>query len=251
MSTETQVQFTDGEHTLFGTWSIPESRSPKTPLVILLSGDSPKGSNGLTWVNISRKLRQSGIATFRFDFTGLGASPGCYEKITLTLGRKNFRGAMRYINSLWRMNGNIGIIGASYGGNIALLESSDFQEIKALGLKSPSAFLPEGYEKQYGAEFMKKWGEDGYHPDVGLNYTSVLDSLFHNTFEAASKIAVPVRIVHGTEDTAVPIRHARDLVRILPNASIYEMEGADHWYDKNDEWELMANDLVNFMRCTL
>jgi pimeloyl-ACP methyl ester carboxylesterase len=94
---------------------------------------------------------------------------------------------------------------------------------------------------------MKRWGEEGYSEEVGLNYTAVLDSLFHNTYEAARRITCPVRIVNGTADRAVPIRHARDLYRVMPNASILEIEGADHWYAEGDEWERMASDIVDFL----
>jgi len=56
-----------------------------------------------------------------------------------------------------------------------------------------------------------------------------------------------VRIVHGTADSSVPIRHARDLFKVLKNGSMFEIEGADHWYAQGDEWQRMADDLVKFM----
>ncbi len=56
-----------------------------------------------------------------------------------------------------------------------------------------------------------------------------------------------MRIVHGTADSSVPIRHARDLFKVLKNGSMFEIEGADHWYAQGDEWQRMADDLVKFM----
>ena len=94
---------------------------------------------------------------------------------------------------------------------------------------------------------MKAWGEEGYSEVVGLNYSAVIDSLLHNTFAAATKIRAKVRIVQGDADSAVPIRHSRDLVRLLPDGSLLEIEGADHWYANGDEWDRMADDLVAFM----
>lgn len=141
----------------------------------------------------------------------------------------------------------VGVIGSSYGGNVALLKAADYPEIKALGLKSASTFLPEGYQLQYGAELMEVWGREGYSAEVGLKYTAVMDSLFHNTYAAAARIQARVRLVHGTADSAVPIRHARDLLRVLPKGSMLEIDGADHWYANGDEWERMAIDIVDFM----
>ena len=84
-------------------------------------------------------------------------------------------------------------------------------------------------------------------PDMQSPYEIVLDALFHNTYDAASRIEAKVRIAHGTADTSVPIRHARDLLRVLKDGSILEIEGADHWYSQGDEWQRMADDLVGFM----
>lgn len=251
MSNIDLVKFSDGEHTLFGAWTFPSSKSG-FPLVVLATGDGRNGSKGQTWQNLVPMLIERGIAAFLFDFTGLGYSPGIYEDLTLTRGCQNFRGVMAYISKNGQQdNSRVGIIGSSYGGNVALLEAANFPEIKALGLKSPSTFLPEGYERQYGADLMKKWGEDGYSEVVELKYGAVIDSLLHNTYASAAKINAATRIVHGTADTAVPIRHSRDLVRVMPNASLFEIEGADHWYAEGDQWQRMAIDLTDFMAATL
>jgi len=245
------VKFDDGVNTLYGSWGAPEDVE-NYPLVILATGDGPNGSKGQTWRQLVHMLNSRGIGTFLFDFSGLGHSPGVYRELTLSTGCKNFQGVVNFVSSSGQHDKNrMGVIGASYGGNVALLEAAKFDQIKAIGLKSASTFLPEGYQLQYGAELMEKWGNDGYSETVGLNYTSVLDSLFHNTYLEASKIQAPVRLVHGTGDSAVPIRHARDLLKVLPNGSIFEIEGADHWYAEGNEWQQMAENLIQFMVDTL
>jgi hypothetical protein len=128
-----------------------------------------------------------------------------------------------------------------------LLEAAKFPEIKAIGLKSASTFLAEGYEFELGHDKMSQWEQDGFLSEVGHTYDIVLDSLLLNTYSAAASIQAPVRIVHGTADSSVPIRHARGLLRILPNGSMLEIPGADHWYTEGDEWATMAHDLVRFM----
>ena len=241
------VKFDDGTHTLYGSWGIPEGKND-FPLVVVATGDGPGGSKGQTWQQLVPMLNSRGIGTFLFDFSGLGHSPGVYKELTLSLGCNNISGVIDYISKCGKHDKNrVGIIGASYGGNVALLEASKFHQLKAIGLKSPSTFLPEGYQLQYGAELMETWGRDGYSETVGLNYSAVIDALFHNTYLEASKIKVPVRIVHGTCDSAVPIRHARDLLKVLPHGSLFEIEGADHWYSEGDEWQRMAEDLIQFM----
>lgn len=233
---------------LFGSWSIPENVPPGFPLVVLATGDGPNGSKGQTWQQLVPLLRDKGIATFLFDFSGLGNSPGIYKDLTLTIGRENFRDVMEYVTHSGDHNrSRIGVIGSSFGGNVALLEAKNYPEIVAVGLKSASTFMPEGYERELGSEKMEEWARANYLEEVGHTYAIVHDALFHNTYEAASLIESPVRIVHGTSDSSVPIRHARDLLRVLKNGSIYEIEGADHWYAEGDEWQRMADDLINFM----
>jgi dipeptidyl aminopeptidase/acylaminoacyl peptidase len=242
-----EFQAEDGS-LLKGTWGRPGSAARGFPVVVLATGDGPNGSRGETWQNLVPLLNGRGIATFLFDFAGLGDSPGTYEDLTLTRGCRDFRAALDYVTS----NGNhnrdrIGVIGSSFGGNVALLEAASFPQIKAVGLKSASTFMPEGYEIELGHEAMARWGTEGYSDETKHTYDIVLDALFHNTYKAASTINAPVRIVHGTADSSVPIRHARDLLKVLKNGSILEIAGADHWYAEGDEWQQMADDLVSFM----
>ena len=249
MNEKKLVKFSDGKNELYGTWSKPVGIESNFPLVVLATGDSPNGSKGQTWQQLVPMLNNIGVGTFLFDFSGLGYSPGEYRELNLSLGCQNFRGAIEFVSTTGDHDKKrIGVIGASYGGNVALLEAANFNQIKAIGLKSPSTFLPEGYQLQYGAELMEKWSKKGYSEEVGLNYNSVIDSLFHNTYLSASKIKCPIRIVHGTTDSAVPIRHARDLIAVLQQGTIFEIEGADHWYANGNEWQQMAENLVDFMK---
>lgn len=233
---------------LVGSWSIPDGATPGYPLVILATGDGPSGSNSQTWTQFVPMLNDKGLATFLFDFAGLGHSPGSYRDLTLTIGCRNFRDAMQYVSKNGDHNkARIGVIGSSFGGNVALLEAASFPQIAGIGLKSASTFLPEGYEREIGSDKMVEWASNNYLEEIDHTYEIVEDSLFHNTYEKASKIKAPVRIVHGTADSSVPIRHARDLLRVLPNGTIFELDGADHWYAEGDEWVRMANNIVDFL----
>ncbi len=147
----------EGEQ-LAGSWGVPPDAAASYPLVILLTGDGPKGSNGQTWQQLVPMLTEQGLGTFLFDFAGLGHSPGDYKTLTLSRGCRDFRAAMEFIKSNGEHDKNrIGLIGSSFGGNVALLEAARYPEIKAVGLKSASAFLPECYQIELGAERMEEW----------------------------------------------------------------------------------------------
>ncbi|MBO3724177.1 prolyl oligopeptidase family serine peptidase [Actinomyces bowdenii] len=224
-------------------------RKNRIPLIILATGDGPSGSKGQTWTQLLPMIKNAGMASLLFDFRGLGYSDGTYEDLTLSMGCRNLEAILKYVTSS-NLQGDkgVGILGSSFGGNVALLTAGKYTEVGAIALKSPSSFLPEGYQLQYGAKLMKIWSDEGYHPEVGLKYTAVIDSLMHNTFLEASKISVPVRIVQGDADTAVPIRHSRDLVQVMKKASLLELPGVDHWYAETGAWDAMSNDLISFLK---
>jgi len=252
MNNRDLVEFFAGGEKLVGSWGTPSDVEAGYPLVVLATGDGPNGSNGQTWQQLVPMLTGQGIGTFLFDFAGLGHSPGNYATLTLRRGCRDFRAAMDFVLSKGAHDKTrIGVIGSSFGGNVALLEASRYPQIKALGLKSASTFLPEGYQAELGADKMEEWGRVGFLDEVGHTYDIVLDSLFHNTYEAASRIQASVHIVHGTSDSSVPIRHARDLLKVLKNGSILEIEGADHWYAEGDQWQRMAQSIVAFLAAQL
>jgi hypothetical protein len=65
----------------------------RIPLVIMLTGDGPKGTKSLSWANLPPRLASRGIASFLFDFEGLGISDGVRARLTLTKGIQNFLAA--------------------------------------------------------------------------------------------------------------------------------------------------------------
>jgi pimeloyl-ACP methyl ester carboxylesterase len=248
MSERQLVEFGADDERLVGSFGLPKDVGSGYPLVVLATGDGPNGSNGQTWTQLVPMLTSQGIGTFLFDFAGLGHSPGDYATLTLTRGCRDFRAAMDFVLSRGPYDlSRIGVVGSSFGGNVALLEASRYPQIKAIALKSASTFLPEGYQIELGPDKMAEWGSSGFLKEVGHTYDIVVDSLFHNTYEAASRISAPVRIVHGTSDTSVPIRHARDLLKVLRHGSILEIDGADHWYAEGNQWRTMADDIVKFL----
>ena len=160
MSHQSTVTFrTEDGNDLHGVWSPPNPNTQNYPLVILATGDGPNGSKGQTWQQLVPILNEVGIGTFLFDFAGLGYSPGDYASLTLSRGCRDFRAAVNYAQSHGSHDrSRLGAIGSSFGGNVILLEAAKFPEIKAIGLKSASTFLAEGYEFELGHDKMNQWG---------------------------------------------------------------------------------------------
>ena len=69
------VEFSSRGIVLRGRWQEPAA-PPPYPAVIFLTGDGAVGSESPTWAKFARMLTTRGVATFGFDFAGLGRSDG-------------------------------------------------------------------------------------------------------------------------------------------------------------------------------
>jgi len=245
------IEFKDNDITLIGQWFEPED-CEHYPVVLLATGDGPSGSKGLTWVNIVPRFLELNYGCFLFDFDGLGYSPNQRRDLTMTKGISNVRAAIKEIKRNPRADtSRIAGVGASFGGNALLLAAPMEPDIKVLALKSPCCFIAEAFICELGLQKVEQWSREGYLEEAGFNYDAFLDSYNHNTYEAASKIEIPVRVVHGSKDSAVPLRQSLDLMKFLKNGSLTVIEDADHWYAEGNEWELMAADLIAFVKANL
>ncbi len=241
------IKFKDSRKTLIGQWFEPKNVG-KFPLVILATGDGPSGTKGLTWINIVPKFLDKGIGCFLFDFDGLGYSPNPRRELTITKGISNLQAAINEVKKNLKVDTNrLAGFGSSFGGNVLLLAAHLEPGFKVLGLKSPCSFIAEAFTCEIGLDKVEIWSKEGYSEEAGFNYDAFLDSYNHNTYESASKTNIPVKVVHGSKDSAVPLRQSLDLMKFLPKAELFILEGADHWYSEGNEWEIMANTLVDFI----
>ncbi|MFD1359358.1 alpha/beta fold hydrolase [Fictibacillus halophilus] len=57
------------------------------------------------------------------------------------------------------------------------------------------------------------------------------------------EIKVPVTIIHGTEDPALPFEHAQALARAIPHSELVKLEGTGHEIHKED-WDTIIEKIV-------
>jgi alpha/beta superfamily hydrolase len=241
------IEFKDNETVLLGQWFEPKNQE-NFPAVILATGDGPSGSKGLTWTNIVPKFLEKGIGCFLFDFDGLGHSPNLRRELTLTKGISNIKAAILEMKKNPRLDKTrLAGFGSSFGGNILLLTAHLEDNFKVLGLKSPCCFIAEAFTCEIGLDKVESWSKTGFSKEAGFNYSAFLDSYNYNTFKTASLIDIPVKVVHGSKDSAVPLRQSLDLMKFLEKGELYTIEGADHWYSEGNEWEIMAEQLVDYI----
>lgn len=230
-----------------------EQHTP-SPLVIMLTGDGPKGTKSLSWVNMPPKLEEIGISSFLFDFEGLGYSEGQRRQLTVSKGIDNFRAAFAHVQKQdWVDQERLGAFASSFGATVLLLSPGIANALKAIGLKSPASFIADAYYHEIGGERFDVWRRDGYLEDNGYEFDVLLDSLNHNTYPAAAHIHTPCFITQGDSDEIIPTQHTKYLYECLgaKNKHLEIFRGVGHGYSEGDAWDKMANMFVAWFESTL
>lgn len=130
------------------------------------------------------------------------------------------------------------LIGHSMGGGISIIQTADDKRVKKLvTMASISGFgnlWPKEAEEQWklqGIMYMpnKRTGQEMPLKSALLydleNHPARLDIL-----AKAAEITQPWLIVHGDEDTSVPLSHAKELKKANKHAELSVIKGADHTF---------------------
>jgi pimeloyl-ACP methyl ester carboxylesterase len=220
------------------------------PIVITAHGfrGDKKGNS----VIFAEKLNAKNINTFRFDFFGHGESDGDFADITLSEGVDDILCAINYLSE--EGYSNISLVGTSFGGACGIIAASKTDKLKSLALRSP---VGDYYLKELmtrSKDELDMWKNRGYKvyknedgTELRLKYKFFEDLKNYNGFTCAEKITIPTFIVHGELDEIVPINLSEMLVKVMPNAKLDVIEGADHSYS-DEKHKIEAIDiLVGFL----
>lgn len=217
-----------------------------TKWVLILTGDSPKGTNGMSFRNFTALFLNRGISVVSFDFQGLGDSDGERKTLTLTKAINDFYEMTDFIVNLYDIPySNMGIFATSFGASVALCSSRLVNKACCLGLRSPAPFLAEAYINELSETEFNLWRTNQYSEVNGYNYEVLLDSLKYNIFQEAQKIDISTLIIHGEKDEIIPLSHSFMLFDIMTcKKEFAQIPNASHNYasldGSNSIWDSMA-----------
>jgi len=253
MIQEYEFRLSRKSETLRGRLISPDDQPPPYRIVMMLTGDGAKGTKSLSWVNFPQRLLRVGIASFLFDFEGLGFSGGNRQNLTHTKGIEQFAGALKFLRGQrWSNNKRLGVLASSFGASVLLASPKLANSFKAIGLKSPAPFLPDAYVAEIGVENLDAWAEKGFCEANGYDFEVLLDALKYDGYISAGNIKVPVLITHGTDDHIVPITQSKYLLQCLAGPKRLEVfAGTGHGYSEGDSWNRMADIFTEWFAKTL
>jgi len=212
--------------------------------VVLLCHGFMSDNASSTNLELSRRFVKAGIATARFDFDGHGAQPRPLQEMLMSRCVQQVEAILDWLVS----NGyaQIGLLGSSFGGLIAIHGAARKKAVKVLALKCPVSNYPPLWRDRLGEPGMKFWKDNNLLTFAGidgrarLEYGFYEDLLQFDTYKEAAAIEAPTLIVHGDADEDVPFAQSEKLFEILQcEKTFVPIEGADHPFSKDEDFEKM------------
>lgn len=206
------------------------------PIAILMHGFmSSSKSPGIQ--GLAKGLKERGIASLRFDFSGAGQSDGKYEEMTIRKQVSEADTILTYVKSLDCIDQTkIFLVGLSMGGVVAsLLAGQRKQDINKCCLWYPAAVLTDDVKAgriQNISFDLKNLPDYVTMPNgirVGRAYIEEVLSL--NIYEEAARFNRDVLVVHGDEDGLVPMKYSQQYCDVYERASLYVVHGGGHGFN--------------------
>jgi alpha-beta hydrolase superfamily lysophospholipase len=203
---ENSVRF--GGYRLAGVLHSPKE---KTSACVVTCHGLYSSKDSEKFVGIGRRFCKEGIAVLRFDFRGCGESGGLPEETSITGRIEDLESALNFVDGQGYKN--IGVMGSSLGGTVAVLTAAKDRKIKALVTWATPCYLGELFRGDV-IEGLEKLRQDVSKYDV---------------VRALKETRCPILIVHGSLDEIVPLSHAKVLYENAKELKdIQIIEGGDH-----------------------
>ena len=218
----------------------------KRPALILshgYGGDS-RGEEGF-----ARYFAERGFLTCALDFSGGGRgsrSDGeTWEMSPLTEVR-DLSAVINGIKNLpWADSGKIFLLGESQGGFVSSVAAAERPtDIAGLIALFPAYVLQDDSKKR--APDLDRLPERMEVMGLTLGPVYHRDALSFDVYDLLPRYPGPVLLMHGTEDTLVPIRYSERAEKTFPNARLVRVEGAGHGF-WGDFWLPAAQEIERFL----
>lgn len=180
-----------------------------------------------TMTRLAGGLSDAGYAVLRFDFTGLGESPGSFEQTTVANDVRDLAAAATAL--IGRGFGPCGLLGHSLGGAASLLAAARLKTVRSIvTLGAPSS--PTHVRHLFGDDDggptvpVRIGGQDF---EVARGFLDDLDT--HDQQHAVANLDRPLLVVHAVDDEVVPVAEGeRIFAAARQPKAFHPVIGADH-----------------------
>jgi pimeloyl-ACP methyl ester carboxylesterase len=217
-----------------------QRRAGRGPTLVFLPGYLSDMEGGKA-IALDGWADAQGRAMLRFDYAGCGASPGVFEKQTLTGWRDD---ALAAIDSV---DGPVVLVGSSMGGWIMLLAALARPERVAglVGIAAAPDFTGWGFTDAQKRTIREEGRVEERSPYS--EQPTITTRAFWESGEGLKllggpiALGCPVRLLHGTADPDVPWRISLDLAERLesPDVQVTLIKGGDHRLSRPQDISLL------------
>ena len=242
MPTENITITTDAGHELTGSLELP------TGLVrgaALFAHCFTCTKNSKAAVAVARALAKEGIATLRFDFTGLGGSGGDFGRAGFAVDVSDLVAAAEDL--LERFSQPILLVGHSLGGAAVLAAADEigFDRIAAVATIGAPSDVPHVLANIDGDLDAIRTAGQGEVRIAGRAFTLGRDFIekVENTdlLAEVARLRKPLLFLHSPTDDVVGIDHASALFQAAKHPkSFVSLEGADHLLLREEDASFVA-----------
>ena len=180
---------------------------------------------------ITETLAAHGIATLRFDFTGLGDSEGAFADTNFTSSIEDFMAATHFLRDNY--DAPEIVIGHSLGGAVALATAPDLPKVKAVVTIGAPA-TPEHILEHLRHDIETIRAEGEAEVELAGRPIKIKNQLLHDIEGVDLRIRIrsigkPLLILHSPIDNTVGIDNAADIFNVAKHPkSFVSLDSADH-----------------------
>lgn len=229
-----------GKH-LFG-WLLPGFENQPAPAVIVLHG---WGANAEMMLPLARPLQSASFTVLLIDARNHGSSDGDTFS-SMPRFAEDLDAAIDWLKTQPEaLPRQIAVIGHSVGAAAALLSASHRHDLS--GVISLAAFA-------HPADMMRRWLATKHFPyfPLGWYVLHYVQHVIGHRFDAIAplntlpRITCPVLLVHGADDSTVPVSDAHALFARRPSERV-QLRVLPGEHDATDELERHTDELIAFL----
>ncbi|MBR1828864.1 MAG: alpha/beta fold hydrolase [Atopobiaceae bacterium] len=216
------------------------------PTVVLAHG---LGADHTHMDAYSNLLADHGFVTYAIDFCGGGEtskSDGSTLDMTVETERDDLLAAVKLmLDEPFVNKSSLFLMGSSQGGYVSARLAQEMPDtFKALALVYPAFVLYDNARETYpeGSDIPDESEVLG----VRLSRAYAQAAMAHDPYEGMPGFSKPVLIVHGSEDSIVPIAYSKRAAKVLPQAHLEVIEGANHGF-RGEALDRSAHLVLDFL----
>lgn len=228
---ETQEMYARrGENQIYGVLYIPQNAGETMPAIIYSHGFGGSHRSGTQY---AEAMAAKGYVVYCFDFCG--GSPGSQSdgstlEMSLFTKQADLEAVIEMIQGLdYVDSSNLFLMGTSQGGAVsAITAAKHVDEILGLVLLYPAFVLADNANERYQSPEEIPDTQFFMWMDVGRAYFEPL--LGYDIYADIEAYDKDVLILHGDEDSIVPLSYSERAAEVYPSAQLEVLQGAGHGF---------------------